>query len=126
MSEQETIFGQVVGKSNNYQAVPDKQNGGRRIIKNVEIRRYERLFASQCRFYRNKLISCEFRLNITVFHSSMRFDLDNSLKTVLDCLQQVGAITNDNLCIAITAEKRIDRMNPRVVFSIDEIEQRCF
>ena len=126
MSEQETIFGQVVGKSNNYQAVPDKQNGGRRIIKNVEIRRYERLFASQCRIYRNKLISCKFRLNITVFHSSMRFDLDNSLKTVLDCLQQVGAITNDNLCIAITEEKRIDRMNPRVVFSIDEIEQRCF
>ena len=126
MSEQETIFGQVVGKSNNYQAVPDKQNGGRRIIKNVEIRRYERLLASQCRIYRNKLISCKFRLNITVFHSSMRFDLDNSLKTVLDCLQQVGAITNDNLCIAITAEKRIDRMNPRVVFSIDEIEQRCF
>ena len=126
MSEQDTIFGQVVGKSNNYQAVPDKQNGGRRIIKNVEIRRYERLFASQCRIYRNKLISCKFRLNITVFHSSMRFDLDNSLKTVLDCLQQVGAITNDNLCIAITAEKRIDRMNPRVVFSIDEIEQRCF
>ncbi len=126
MCIKETIFGQVIAKSNNYQAVADKSNGGRRIIKNNEIRQYERLFASQCVIYRNRRINSKFRLNIVVFYKSARFDFDNSLKTVLDCLQQVDAITNDNLCTEIHAEKKIDKYNPRVVFSIEEIEPHLF
>lgn len=123
--EQETIFGQVVAKANNYMAVPDKE-GGRRIIKSDSVRRYERNFAMQCRAYRGRKINSPFILHINVYQSSWRYDLDNSIKTVLDCLQMVGAITNDNLCTEIRARKGIDRTNPRVVFSIQETQPRLF
>lgn len=101
-------------------------NKGRRIIKDAVFRAYERSFCSQCTIYRNKGINAPFRLLIDVYHSSNRFDLDNSLKTVLDLLQDVGAITNDNLCMGIEATKHIDRSNPRIVFGIEEIEPRLF
>ena len=38
--EIETIYGQVIAKANNYQAVPGK-DGQKRIIKNDRIREYE-------------------------------------------------------------------------------------
>ena len=87
--EIETIYGQVIAKANHYQAVPGKF-GTKRIIKDEKIRTYERSFAQQCKIYRNRGISSRFRLFVRVFHSSVRFDLDNSLKTLLDCLQMVG------------------------------------
>ena len=121
----ETIYGQVVAKANNYMAVPDS-SGGKRIIKNDSVRAYEKSFAMQCRTYRNRHISSPFIFHITVYHSSWRYDLDNSIKTVLDCLQQVDAITNDNLCISIQARKSIDRHSPRVTFRIEPVQQRLF
>lgn len=122
--ERETIFGQCLAKANHYLAVPGQ--GGRRIIKDAAFRAYERSFRSQCTIYRNRGINAPFRLLIDVYHSSQRFDLDNSLKTILDLLQDVGAITNDNLCVGIEAIKHVDRSNPRVVFGIEEIQPRLF
>ena len=113
--EIETIYGQVIAKANNYQAVPGK-DGQKRIIKNDRIREYEKSFCLQCKKYRGKRISGRFKLFIRVWHGNIRFDLDNALKTILDCLQMVEAITNDSLCFEIHAEKRIDRRNPRVEF----------
>ena len=52
----ETIYGQIVSKANSYQAVPDKQ-GGKRIIKNTQIRKYEKSFIKQCSIYKNKQIN---------------------------------------------------------------------
>lgn len=121
----ETIFGQVVSKASSYMAVPDLA-GGRRIIKNENIRAYERSFNDQCRIYRGKGISRPFRLHITVYESSNAYDLDNALKTILDCLQYAGAIANDNLCIGISATKKIDRRRPRVVYGIEETEPTLF
>lgn len=121
--EQETIYGQVISKANNYQ-VGNGGNGNRHIIKSPEIQEYERSFVSQCRIYRDRLISCRFTLYVAVYESSIRYDLDNALKTILDCLQMAKAITNDNLCVKIVAEKRIDKNNPRVVFAIEEHEPR--
>lgn len=115
----------MVSKANNYMAVPDSA-GGRRIIKNESVRAYERTFNDQCRIYRNRGISRPFRLHITVYEGSNAHDLDNSLKTILDCLQYAGAITNDNLCIGINATKKIDRQRPRVVFGIEETEPTLF
>ena len=74
----EIIYGQVPGN-----------RGTRRIIKDEAIRQYERSFAEQCTVYKNCNINSRFKLIIDVWHSSMRFDLDNMLKTVLDCLQHV-------------------------------------
>lgn len=117
----ETIFGQVVSKANNYQVGNDK-HGNRYIIKSPEIRAYERSFYRQCKIYRDRFINGRFTLFIAVYESSLRYDLDNALKTILDCLQSVNAITNDNLCVKIVAEKRLDKDNPRVVYAIQEHE----
>lgn len=122
--EMETIHGQIIAKANHYQAVPGKDGTKRRIIKDDKIRAYERSFMAQCKVYRNRRISSRFRLFVRVWHSSVRFDLDNSLKTLLDCLQMVGAITNDKLCFQIEAEKRIDRYHPRVEFALLEVDEQ--
>lgn len=119
----ETIYGQIIAKANHYMSVPGK-NGTKRIIKDEKIRAYERSFMTQCKIYRNKRISSRFRLFVKVWHSSTRFDLDNSLKTLLDCLQSVNAITDDNLCFQIEAEKRIDKYHPRVEFAIMEVNEQ--
>lgn len=121
--EVETINGQIVAKANHYLSVPAKP-GEKRIIKDDVIRTYESNFLKQCRLYKNRHISGRFRLFVRVFHSSMRFDLDNSLKTLLDCLQMAGAITDDKLCFQIEAEKKIDKYNPRVEFAILEINEQ--
>lgn len=121
--EIEVIHGQIIAKANHYQAVPGK-SGMKRIIKDDKIRAYERSFMQQCRVYRNKGISSRFRLFVRVWHSSLRFDLDNSLKTLLDCLQMVGAIKDDKLCFQIEAEKRIDRYHPRIEFALLEVNEQ--
>lgn len=121
--EVETIHGQIVAKANHYLSVPAKC-GEKRIIKDDVIRTYERNFLKQCRIYKNRRISGRFRLFVRVFHSSVRFDLDNSLKTLLDCLQMVEAITDDKLCFQIEAEKKIDKYHPRVEFAILEVNEQ--
>ena len=121
----ETIYGQIVSKANSYQAVPDKQ-GGKRIIKNTQIRKYEKSFIKQCSIYKNKQINKPFVLVVHIFESKLTFDIDNGIKTLNDCLQYVGAITDDNLCVGIKATKHIDRGNPRVVFALYELEQQLF
>lgn len=117
----EVIYGLIVAKANHYMAVPDS-NGGRRIIKDAKIRQYEDSFREQCVIYRNRGISRKFVLYVRVWFKNDRSDLDNSLKTLLDCLQDVGAITDDNLCYKIIAEKAIDRNNPRVQFALQTLE----
>lgn len=120
--EVEVIHGQIIAKANHYQAVSGK-GGTRRIIKDEIIRAYERSFMEQCKTYRNRRISSRFRLFVRVFHSS-RFDLDNSLKTLLDCLQMVNAITDDKLCYQIEAEKHLDKYHPRIEFTILEVNEQ--
>lgn len=116
----ETIDGQVVAKANHYMAVPGK-SGDRRIIKDGRIRKYEEQFTKQCTIYKGRNIAGAFRLFVRVFHRAEKYDLDNSLKTILDCLQYVRAISDDSLCYSIQAEKRIDSVRPRVEFAIEEI-----
>lgn len=90
--EIETINGQIIAKANHYQAVPGK-GGTKRIIKDEVIRAYERNFMEQCKVYRNRCISSRFRLFVRVWHSSPRFDLDNSLKrSLIVCKWQVRSL----------------------------------
>ena len=124
--EKETIYGQILAKANHYLAVPDNASGGRRIILDEAYKAYQRSFVKQCRKYRDRQIDKPFILHVHVWHSNNRFDLDNSLKSLLDLLQDVGAITDDNLCIAIQAVKHIDRQRPRVEFAIAETQPRIF
>ena len=49
-------------------------------------------------------------------------DLDNSLKIILDVLQKpCYVIDNDNQCAEIHARKLIDRINPRIEFTIEPL-----
>ena len=121
----ETIYGQVIGKANHYQVVPDG-NGGKRIIKDDLIRAYERSFVQQCKVYKDRLIDGRFKLQVKVYFLSSANDLDNAVKTILDCLQMCNAITNDNNCYDIHAIKCVDANNPRVVFSLIEEEPSLF
>lgn len=77
---------------------------------------YENSFFMQAGGYRNLNYYCK------VYYPSMRSDIDNSLKILLDCLQKCKAIKNDNLCVKVVAEKFIDKANPRVEFKIVTIE----
>lgn len=120
----ETIYGQVVSKANNYQV--GESGGFRHIVKSKEIRAYERSFQRQCSIYKGRLINCRFTLFVKVYESSNRYDLDNALKTILDCLQYAKAVVNDNLCERINAEKHIDPTNPRIVFAIQPIIENLF
>ena len=120
----ETIYGQVISKANHY-CIGDGVEG-RHIVKSKAIRAYERSFVRQCKIYKDRMINGRFTFYVAVYESNNRYDLDNALKTILDCLQMAGAITDDNLCVRIVAEKRIDRRNPRVVFAIEEQEPKLF
>ena len=121
----EEITSQIVSKSNGYQAVPDGQ-GGRRIIKSAQVRAYEKEFDRQCKVYRDRNICRPFILHLIVYESSWAYDLDGAFKVLLDMLQTVHAIKNDNLCVGIHAEKRIDRDHPRILYGIEELEPRLF
>lgn len=92
--EIEVINGQIIAKANHYQAVPGRGDT-KRIIKDEVIRAYERSFIAQCKTYRDRRISSRFRLFVKVWHSSPRFDLDNSLKTLLGEQGVVVNLSND-------------------------------
>ena len=83
--------------------------------------KYEKDVYLQCGAYRNKKIKGFFELYIDVYFSSNRPDLDNALKSTLDCLQMCKAITNDRNCVKIVANKFIDRIRPRLEFTIIEV-----
>lgn len=124
--DREVIYGQILAKANHYMAVPDTAIGGRRIILDEAYKAYQKSFIQQCHLYKDRGIDRPFLLFCHVWHGNRRFDLDNSLKTLLDLLQDVGAITDDNLCIGIQAVKHVDPQNPRVEFAIGELEPRLF
>jgi len=111
-----TIPGNVPSKSNCYKIIT--LNGHGSLAKTPALKKYEESFLWQCGAYRNANIDTMFEFNVRVFYPSKRSDLDNAMKVLLDMLQKAKAITNDNLCAKIVAEKFIDKINPRVEFSI--------
>lgn len=112
----ETINGVIPAKSNCYTIA--KVNGAARIVKSSEMRRYERNFIKQCTRYKGIGINQPFILLVDVYYPDYTHDLDNALKGLLDCLQQVGAITNDKFCTRIEANRHHDKNRPRVEFEI--------
>ena len=115
----QVVKGNVPSKSNGYKVI--KINGKGTLCKSDELKNYEFAFFAQCNKYRNKNITGPFEIHVNVFYQSMRSDLDNALKIILDCLQKVNAIKNDNKCMKITAYKLIDKINPRIEFTLTEI-----
>lgn len=115
----QTIIGQAPSKSNNYKIV--YKGGHPAIGRSDSIEKYEKSFYMQVGKYRNLNIEGYFELYVRVYFATMSHDLDNSLKVILDCLQQTKTIKNDNRCVKIVAEKFIDKMTPRIEFRIVEV-----
>lgn len=118
-SKIQTIYGKCPSKSNCYKVVTIGGHGS--LAKQKALEDYEKSFYLQCSEYRNRNIKGLFEIKLNVFYENQRPDLDNCLKIILDCLQQCKAISNDRNCVKITAEKFIDKGNPRVEFEISEI-----
>lgn len=112
----QVIKGNVPSKSNTYKII--KIRGHPSIGKSEALKKYEESFFWQCGTYRNMNITGPVEIHIDVYYPSKRSDLDNSLKTVMDCLQHVKAIRNDNNVAKIIAQKFIDVANPRIEFEI--------
>ena len=117
--EKITIYGKIPSKSNSYKIITF--NGHASLAKKTALKDYEKSFFMQCPI-RNKGIEGYFNLSVDIFYENMRPDLDNSFKILLDCLQKCEAIKNDRYCVQIFARKLIDKLNPRIEFTIEEIE----
>lgn len=115
----QTIHGNCPSKSNCYKVI--NLNGHASLSKTKALKAYEEQFYIQCDKYRNAGITGYFELYLRVYYPSQRSDLDNALKVVLDCLQRVKAISNDNKCVKIVAEKFLDKDKPRIEFELKAV-----
>ena len=111
------ILGHIPAKSNQYKIARG------RMYKSKEVHNYEASFHTQLAlWHRNDPhIKGIFRYEVSVYFKTMASDLDNALKTSLDCLQQCGWIQNDNKCMELEAKKFIDKKNPRIEFKLIEL-----
>lgn len=115
----QTILGKVPSKSNQYRINCNGKRGY--MYKSSELKKYELSFSQQCNKYRDANITGYFTIYIDVYYPSKRADLDNAMKCVLDCLQNVRAFPNDNKCCGISAARYVDKENPRIEFSLFEV-----
>lgn len=120
MKHEQIIYNNPPSKSNSYRIITINGHGS--LAKTDALKKYEKDFYLQCGAYRNRKIKRLFELYIDVYFSSNRPDLDNALKSTLDCLQTCKAITNDRNCVKIVANKFIDPVQPRLEFTIVEVK----
>ena len=113
------VSGKVPSKSNCYKIVV--VNGHASLAKQKGLKDYEKSFYLQCDKYRGRFITGLFAIRMKVYYDSQRPDLDNCFKIILDCLQSCKAVKNDRNCVRITAEKFVDKANPRVEFELEEV-----
>lgn len=119
MKHEQVILGNAPSKANQYKIITLGGHGS--LAKTQALKEYEQKFYLQCGAYRNKNIQGFFELYVDVYFHSNRPDLDNSLKCLLDCLQTCKAIKNDRNCVKIVANKFVDRIRPRLEFTIVEV-----
>lgn len=119
MKHEQVILGNAPSKANQYKIITLGGHGS--LAKTQALKEYEQKFYLQCGAYRNKNIQGFFELYVDVYFHSNQPDLDNSLKCLLDCLQTCKAIKNDRNCVKIVANKFIDKVNPRIEFTIVEV-----
>lgn len=115
----EIIIGKVPSKSNSYKII--KKDGKFSLAKKPALINYENAFGYQCHS-KNLMITGRFIFTADIFYEDNRPDLDNSFKILLDCLQKFNVIKNDRSCVEIVARKHIDKKNPRVEFTIKELQ----
>ena len=120
MKHEAVVYGSVPSKSNCYKIITIA--GHSSLAKTKAMKEFEQRFYLQCG-YRNRNIKGFFELYADVYFQSNQPDLDNSLKGLLDCLQGCKAIKNDRNCVKIVANKFIDQQNPRIEFTLVEVNK---
>ena len=113
-----TIHGKVPSKANCYKIITFNGHGS--LAKTATTKAYEDTFFMQCPI-RGKMIAKPFKLTLDVFCENNLPDLDNCFKVILDCLQVCKAIKNDRYCFEISGRKLIDKVDPRIEFTIEEL-----
>lgn len=113
------ILGKLPSKSNSYKIITIA--GHASLAKTKALKEYEKAFYLQCPC-RGADIGGWFKMEVRVFHENNRPDLDNGLKILLDCLQSCKVIRNDRQCTEIHAYKFVDKGNPRIEVTIEEVE----
>lgn len=113
------VYGEPVGKKNNYLAGLSKQKRPY-IYKSKKLTDYEKYFVAEClKCYKGRMgINTQFDIIVEVYYRNLKNDLDNSVTTVMDCLQMAGIITDDALCRHATTWKIYDPHRPRVEVKI--------
>lgn len=88
------------------------------IIKSNKALIFEELFPLQVRPKPEDCITeGEVTLTATIFYKTQRNDLDESL--LMDCIQNVGLVSNDRQIREKHIYHGIDKVNPRVEFKIE-------
>ena len=112
------IRGKIPSKSNCYKVITI--GGHSSLAKTAAIKEYEQTFFMQCPV-RGMNIEKPFKLTVDVYHQNNLPDLDNCFKVLLDCMQQCRVIKNDRWCFEIHGRKLIDKVDPRIEFTIEEL-----
>lgn len=113
-----TIYGDVVSKSNQYRII--KIGGHASLKKTDAVKKFEQSFFLQ-NSLRNVFIEGFFELYVDVYFSSNRKDLDGAFKLLLDALQADRTIKNDRQCVKIVANKFVDKVKPRIEYTLREV-----
>lgn len=110
------IHGKVPSKSNSYKVTVI--NGHSSMAKSEAVKKYEADFYMQCN-HRGAMVNELFTLSVDVYFTSIRQDLDNAIKTILDCLQYCKVIKNDYQCVGIDKTRKfVDKADPRVEITL--------
>lgn len=118
------IPGQVPSKSNQYQIgiIGGKSKKARAsLFKSKNLKEWEKMFDKEIVKYDNPVIEGQFQIQIHVVFQSMKSDIDNCAKIILDCLQKHYWIRNDSDCMKIIITKAINRDNPGFYFKLKRI-----
>lgn len=68
------------------------------------------------------LIEGPVEIALDVYRALNAGDVDNFIKGCLDAIADAGIIANDRQVMTVTATKRVDKVRPRYVVSITELE----
>jgi len=110
-----TILGQCASKSNSRRLV--YKNNKPMFIKSKRAMEFKRMFMAQVP--KAEPIMEDVVLTCTIYYSSRRPDLDESL--VMDCLEGAGIIGNDRQIKEKHIYWGLDKKNPRVDITVERI-----
>lgn len=115
------ILGVLPSMKNSRQIVRNRRTGKPMVIKSEKARAFEEHALSQLGHKRPpKSITSFVRLIASVYYDSRRHDLD--IELFCDVLQAAKIIANDRQIVEKHSRYYLDRDNPRIEFSIEEIE----